>query len=82
MQFYNQSYLNKDGHVYHLSSLQHKIRGVIHIPTVKLLQELQIPTSKIYKLMKNFSQIAIKYLTHIILNKQKLEKKQTPIPLY
>ena len=43
-------------------------------------QDLEFPNSKIHYLMESFSQIAIRYLAHIILNKKKLEKKQAPIP--
>jgi len=57
------------------------IRGSIHTATTKSLLDLKIPNNKIQKLMETFSQISIRYLTHIILNKRKLEKKQAPIPL-
>ena len=58
-----------------------RIRGILHTTIVNLLQNLQIPNSKIHKLMDIFSQIAISYLTYIILNKRKLDKKQIPVPL-
>lgn len=57
------------------------IRGTIHTPSIDRLQELHISTPKIHKLMEKPSQITIKYLRHIILNKRKLEKKQLPVPL-
>ena len=44
------------------------IQGTIHTTTTKHLQDLHIPNSKIHKLMKSFSQIAIKYLSYVILN--------------
>ena len=31
--------------------------------------------------MKNIQQNAIKYLTYLVLNKSKLDNKQTPVPL-
>jgi hypothetical protein len=51
------------------------IRGNSDTTTVKVLQDLQIPNSKIQKLMESFSQIAIRYLTHIILNIRELKKE-------
>ena len=57
------------------------MQDIIHTTTTKHPQDLHIPNSKIHKLMESFSQIAIKYLTHIILNIRKLDKKQAPIPL-
>ena len=50
------------------------IRGAIHTPTINQLQDLHIPIPKIHKIMKQFSQIIIIYLTHIILNKIELKK--------
>jgi hypothetical protein len=58
-----------------------RIRGTIHNPTIEGLQELKILNFKIYNLMDTFSKIAIRYLTHIILDKGKLEKKQALLPL-
>jgi hypothetical protein len=57
------------------------MQDIIHTTTTKHPQDLHNPNSKIHKLMESFSQIGIKYLTHIILNKRKLEKKQAPVPL-
>ena len=37
---------------------------------IKCLQDLQISTPKTHKLMETFSQIVIRYLIHIILNKE------------
>ena len=48
-----------------------EMKATIHTTTIKLLQDLQIPNSKIHKLMKSFSHIAIRYLRHINLNKKK-----------
>ena len=44
--------------------------------STKHLQDLHNSNSQIYKLMEPFSQIAIRYLTHIILNKNKIMKKK------
>ena len=45
------------------------------------LHNLDIPNSKLKTLMETTSLNAIKYLTHMVLNKHKLEKRQAPIPL-
>ena len=58
-----------------------RIEGSIQILSVESLKNLNIPNQKIHKLMETLSQIAIKYLTHIILNRRKLEKKLPSIML-
>lgn len=57
------------------------LRGTLHTTTTELLQELCVFTNRIHKLMKTFSQVAIKYSTHIISNKRKLENKKGLVPL-
>ena len=54
------------------------IRGSIDTPTIKKLTRSIIPQYKITTLMENFSQMAINHLTHIILNKINLGKKNPP----
>ena len=58
-----------------------RIEGSIQILSVESLKNLNIPNQKIHKLMETLSQVAIKYLTHIILNRRKLEKKLPSIML-
>jgi hypothetical protein len=55
------------------------VRGAIHEQPFKDLGKLNIPKSKIKILMKHLHQIAIKYLTHLILNKIKVDNKQPPV---
>ena len=47
---------------------------------IHILYELKIPKAHIKTLMRNIHQNAIKYLTYSVLNKRKLDNKQTPIP--
>ena len=54
------------------------VKGAIHTRSVELLENLHIPTSQIVKKMKIIHQIAIKYLTYLVLNKRKLDNKQEP----
>jgi hypothetical protein len=56
------------------------VRGAIHEHSIQKLEDLKIPKSNIKKLMKDIHQNAIKYLTYLILNKRKLDNKQTPVP--
>lgn len=54
MQFYNQSYLTHRWVVFLPIIIMEGIRGAIHIPSFKLLQELEIPTSNVHNTMENF----------------------------
>jgi ribonuclease HI len=56
------------------------VRGAIHEHSIQKLTDLKIPKSNIKKLMKDIHQNAIKYLTYLVLNKRKLDNKQTPVP--
>jgi hypothetical protein len=56
------------------------VRGAIHEYSIDQLKQLKIPKNSIKTLMKNIHQIAIKYLTYLVLNKRKLDNKQTPVP--
>jgi hypothetical protein len=56
------------------------VRGAIHEHSIQKLKDLKIPKSNIKKLMKDIHQNAIKYLTYLVLNKRKLDNKQTPVP--
>ena len=56
-----------------------KVRGAIHTSSIELLENLHIPTSLIIKKMKTIHQIAIKYLTYLVINKKILDNKQEPI---
>ena len=55
------------------------VRGAIHEQSINQLANLKIPKTSIKTLMKNIHQNAIKYLTYLVLNKRKLENKQTTI---
>ena len=56
------------------------IRGAIQEYFIDKLTKLKIPKSNIKNLMKDMHQNAIKYLTYLVLNKRKLDNKQTPVP--
>jgi hypothetical protein len=56
------------------------VRGAIHKHSIDKLTKLKIPKSDIKNLMKDIHQNAIKYLTYLVLNKRKLDNKQTPVP--
>jgi hypothetical protein len=56
------------------------VRGAIHEHSIQKLVDLKIPKPNIKKLMNDIHQNAIKYLTYLILNKRKLDNKQTPVP--
>ena len=56
------------------------VRGTIHKQSIEKLTHPKIPKPSIKNLMKNLHQNVIKYLTYLILNKQKLDNKQTPVP--
>jgi hypothetical protein len=55
------------------------VRGAIHEYSIEQLTKLKIPKSNIRTLMKILPQNAIKYLTYLVLNKRKLDNKQTPV---
>jgi hypothetical protein len=55
------------------------VRGAIHEQSINKLNDLDIPKTNIKNLMKNIHQNAIKYLTYLVLNKRKLDNKQTTI---
>ena len=56
------------------------VRGAIHEHSINKLVNMKIPKSTIKTLMKNIHLNTIKYLTYLILNKRKLENKQTIVP--
>ena len=56
------------------------IRGAIQEYFIDKLTKLKIPKSNIKNLMNDMHQNAIKYLTYLVLNKRKLDNKQTPVP--
>ena len=53
------------------------VRGAIHEQSIEKLANLKIPKTSIKTLMKNIHQNALKYLTYLVLNKMKLDNKQT-----
>ena len=55
------------------------LRGAIHKQSINNLVNLKIPKANIKTLMKDIHQNAIKYLTFFVLNKRRLENKQTTI---
>jgi hypothetical protein len=56
------------------------VRGAIHEHFIDQLTKLKIPKNNIKTLMKKIHENAIKYLTYLVLNKRKLDNKQTPVP--
>ena len=56
------------------------VRGAIHEHSIDQLIKLKIPQNNIKTLMKKIHENAIKYLTYLVLNKRKLDNKQTPVP--
>ena len=62
-----------------LITITYGVRGAIHEHSINKLTDLKIPKSRIKTLMKDIHQNAIKYLTYLVLNKRKLENKQTTI---
>ena len=69
-----------DGKSTPLNTVTARVRGVIHERSIDQLNKLKIPKPSIKTLMKNIHQNAIKYLTYLILNKKKLDNKQTHVP--
>ena len=55
------------------------VRGAIHEHSLEQLDKLKLPKASMKTLMKNLYQNAIKYLTYLVLNKRKLDNKQTPV---
>ena len=55
------------------------VRGAIHKQSINKLDEINIPKNNIKNLMKNIRQNAINYLNYLVLNKRKLDNKQTTI---
>ena len=55
------------------------VGGAIHEHSINKLANLKIPKTNIKTLMKNIHQNAIKYLTYLVLNKRKLDNKQTHV---
>ena len=55
------------------------VRGAIHEQSIEKLANLKIPKTSIETLMKNIHQNAIKYLTYLVLNKRKLDNKQSTV---
>ena len=56
------------------------VRGAVHEHSIEKLTKLKIPKANIKSLMKKLHENAIKYLTYLVLNKRKLDNKQTPVP--
>lgn len=52
------------------------IRGTLHSHTINCLEDLYIAIHINCKIMKTLSQIAFENLTHVTLNKRKLENHQ------
>jgi hypothetical protein len=61
-----------------LTTITTCVRGAICEQAIKDLEKLKIPKNEIKILMKQLSQISIKYLAYLILNKRKLDNKQPP----
>ena len=56
-----------------------KVRGAIHKQSITNRVALEIPKTDIKDLMKNIQQNAIELLTYLVLNKRKLDIKQTSV---
>ena len=75
----NHYYHNKVGVYYPPIILKVRIRRPYTTTPYKASKTQKLPPIyRTHKLMESFSQTTIRYLTHIILNKHKLEKKQSP----
>ena len=61
-----------------LITITTSVRSVIYELSTTKLTSLNIPKSNLKTLMKNLHQNAIKYITYLVLNKRKLNNKQTP----
>ena len=68
-----------DGKTNPLITINAGVRGAIHEHSIDQLSKLKIPQSSIKTLVKDLHQNAIKHLTYLVLNKRKLDNKQTPI---
>ena len=55
------------------------VRGAIHKQSINKLEELNLPKTSIKNLMKTIHQNVINCLTYLVLNKRKLDNKQTTI---
>jgi hypothetical protein len=62
-----------------LITINIRVRGAIHEHSIEQLNKLKIPKSNIKTPMKNLHHNSIKYLTYLVLNKRKLDNKQTPV---
>ena len=71
---------NKGWKVNPLITITAGVRGTIHKHSMDQLTKLKIPKNNIKTLMKKIHENAIKYLIYIVLNKRKLDNKQTPVP--
>ena len=56
------------------------VRGDIHENSIEQLIKLKVLKTHTKTLMKNIHQNTIKYLTYLVLNKRKLDNKQTHVP--
>ena len=74
-----QSIQNNGWKPYPLITITAGVRGAIHEHSIEQLTKLKIPKSSIKTLMKILHENVIKYLTYLVLNKRKLDNKQTPI---
>ena len=63
-----------------LISITTRVRGAIHEHSTNKLANLKIPKSNNKTLIKKLHQNDIKYLTYLVLNKRKLDNKQTHVP--
>jgi hypothetical protein len=63
-----------------LTTITAGVKGAIHEHSIEKLTKLKIPKHHIKSLMKKIHENAIKYLTYLVLNKRKLDNKQTPVP--
>ena len=62
-----------------LITITARVRVAIHKQSITNRAALEIPKTDIKDLMKNIQQNAIRYLTYLVLNKRKLDNKQTSV---
>ena len=70
---------NKGGKTNPLITITSGVRGAIHEQSIDKLADLWIPKSNIKTLMKSIHQNVSKYLTYLVLNKNKFDNKQHTI---
>jgi hypothetical protein len=71
---------NKGWKINPLITITARARGAIHEHSMDQITKPKTPKNNIKTLMKNIHQNAIKYLTYLVLDKRKLDNKQSHVP--